>query len=60
VRCNAVMPSMIDTPANRASMPPDRHSSLTPPGDIAKVIRFLCTDDSRPTTGAAVPVYGGP
>ena len=60
VRCNAVMPSMIDTPANRASMPPERHSSLTPPGDIAKVIRVLCTDDSQPTSGAAIPVYGGP
>jgi NAD(P)-dependent dehydrogenase (short-subunit alcohol dehydrogenase family) len=60
VRCNAVMPSMIDTPANRAAMPPERHGDLTPPEDIAAVIRFLCSDESRPTTGAAIPVYGGP
>jgi NAD(P)-dependent dehydrogenase (short-subunit alcohol dehydrogenase family) len=60
VRCNAVMPSMIDTPANRAAMPADEHDKLTPPGEIAAVIRFLCSDESAPTTGAAIPVYGGP
>jgi NAD(P)-dependent dehydrogenase (short-subunit alcohol dehydrogenase family) len=60
VRCNAVLPSMIDTPANRAAMPPEEHGKLTPPGDIAAVIRFLCRDESGPTTGAAIPVYGGP
>jgi NAD(P)-dependent dehydrogenase (short-subunit alcohol dehydrogenase family) len=60
VRCNAVLPSMIDTPANRASMPADQHAKLTPPGEIAAVIRFLCSEESAPTTGAAIPVYGGP
>jgi NAD(P)-dependent dehydrogenase (short-subunit alcohol dehydrogenase family) len=60
VRCNAVMPSMIDTPANRAAMPADQHDKLTPPGEIAAVIRFLCSDESAPTTGAAIPVYGSP
>jgi NAD(P)-dependent dehydrogenase (short-subunit alcohol dehydrogenase family) len=60
VRCNAVLPSMIDTPANRAAMPPEQHSKLTPPEQIAAVIRFLCSDESAPTTGAAIPVYGGP
>lgn len=60
VRCNAVMPSMIDTPANRAAMPADQHDKLTPPGEIAAVIRFLCSEESAPTTGAAIPVYGGP
>jgi NAD(P)-dependent dehydrogenase (short-subunit alcohol dehydrogenase family) len=60
VRCNAVVPSMIDTPANRAAMPPEQHAKLTPPGEIAAVIRFLCSDESAPTTGAAIPVYSGP
>jgi NAD(P)-dependent dehydrogenase (short-subunit alcohol dehydrogenase family) len=60
IRCNAVLPSMIDTPANRESMPPDQHGKLTPPGEIATVIRFLCGGESAPTTGAAIPVYGGP
>jgi NAD(P)-dependent dehydrogenase (short-subunit alcohol dehydrogenase family) len=60
VRCNAVLPQMIDTPANRAAMPPEQHGALTPPGEIGGVIRFLCSDESAPTTGAAIPVYGGP
>jgi NAD(P)-dependent dehydrogenase (short-subunit alcohol dehydrogenase family) len=60
VRCNAVLPSMIDTPANRAAMPPEQHAKLTPPEQIASVIRFLCGDESVATTGAAIPVYGGP
>ena len=60
VRCNAVLPQMIDTPANRAEMPPEQHDKLTPPAEIAAVIRFLCSDESAPTSGAAIPVYGGP
>jgi len=60
VRCNAVLPQMIDTPANRAALPPEQHGALTPPAEIAAVIRFLCSAESGPTTGAAIPVYGGP
>jgi NAD(P)-dependent dehydrogenase (short-subunit alcohol dehydrogenase family) len=60
VRCNAVLPQQIDTPANRAAMPPEEHHKLTPPAEIAAVIRFLCSDESSPTNGAAIPVYGGP
>ena len=60
IRCNAVLPQMIDTPANRAAMPPEGHAALTPPAEIAAVIRFLCSPDSAPTTGAAIPVYGRP
>ncbi len=58
VRANAVVPSVIDTPANRADMPDADSSKWVPPEQIARVIRFLCSDDSEPTSGAAVPVYG--
>jgi NAD(P)-dependent dehydrogenase (short-subunit alcohol dehydrogenase family) len=58
VRCNAILPSMIDTPANRASMPPEEHAKLVPPEQIARVILHLCSEDSAPTSGAAIPVYG--
>ena len=58
VRCNAVLPSVIDTPANRRSQPDADHSRWVQPAEIAGVIRFLCSDESAPVSGAAVPVYG--
>jgi NAD(P)-dependent dehydrogenase (short-subunit alcohol dehydrogenase family) len=58
IRCNAILPSVIDTPANRAAMPNADHSKWVPPAEIAKVVRFLISEDSAPTSGAAVPVYG--
>ena len=58
VRCNAIMPSVIDTPANRASQPDADHSRWVAPADIAQVVRFLCSEESAPVSGAAVPVYG--
>jgi NAD(P)-dependent dehydrogenase (short-subunit alcohol dehydrogenase family) len=58
VRCNAVLPSVIDTPANRAAQPDADYSRWVPPQQVAGVIRFLCGEDSAPTSGAAVPVYG--
>jgi NAD(P)-dependent dehydrogenase (short-subunit alcohol dehydrogenase family) len=58
VRANAVLPSVIDTPANREQMPDADHSKWVPPVQIARVIRFLCGPDSAPTSGAAIPVYG--
>ena len=58
IRCNAILPSVIDTPANRESMPDADHAKWVPPEQIAKVVRFLVSDDSAPTSGAAVPVYG--
>ena len=58
VRCNAVVPSVIDTPANRAAMPNADHDRWVGPTEIAGVIAFLLSDDSSPTSGAVVPVYG--
>ena len=56
IRCNAIVPSVIETPANREAMGPD--AAMVPPAEIARVIAFLLSDDSAPTSGAAVPVYG--
>lgn len=58
VRCNTVLPSTIDTPANRAARPDADHSRWVSPSDLAAVILFLAGDGSGPTSGAAVPVYG--
>jgi NAD(P)-dependent dehydrogenase (short-subunit alcohol dehydrogenase family) len=58
VRANAVLPNVIDTPGNRASQPDADHSSWVKPEAIARVIRFLCSDDAEPTSGAQIPVYG--
>jgi NAD(P)-dependent dehydrogenase (short-subunit alcohol dehydrogenase family) len=58
VRANAVLPSVIDTPANRSAQPDADYSKWVTPEEIAKVIRFLVSPESAPTSGAAIPVYG--
>jgi NAD(P)-dependent dehydrogenase (short-subunit alcohol dehydrogenase family) len=58
VRCNAILPSVIDTPANREAQPDADHSKWVKPEEIARVVRFLVSDGSAVTSGAAVPVYG--
>lgn len=58
VRCNAILPSVIDTPANRLGMPKADRSRWVPPAQIAGVIAHLLSEDSAPISGAAIPVYG--
>ncbi len=58
VRCNAIVPSVIDTPGNRAAMPGAQHDKWVKPEEIAGVVSHLLSDDSKPTSGAAIPVYG--
>lgn len=58
VRANAILPSVIDTPANREASPDADFSKWVTPAQIARVIRFLCSEDSAPVSGAAIPVYG--
>jgi NAD(P)-dependent dehydrogenase (short-subunit alcohol dehydrogenase family) len=55
---NAVVPSIIDTPANRAAMPDADHGKWPSPADIAATIVFLASPANRVTSGAIVPVYG--
>jgi NAD(P)-dependent dehydrogenase (short-subunit alcohol dehydrogenase family) len=58
VRCNAILPSVIDTPGNRASMPNADFDRWVKPAEIAGVIAHLLSEDSAPISGAAIPVYG--
>jgi NAD(P)-dependent dehydrogenase (short-subunit alcohol dehydrogenase family) len=58
VRCNVILPSVIDTPANRAAMPNADHDRWVKPAEIAAVIAHLLSPASAPISGAAIPVYG--
>ena len=58
MRANSILPSIIDTEANRQAMPKADFSKWPKPEDIARVILFLCGDDAALISGAAVPVYG--
>jgi NAD(P)-dependent dehydrogenase (short-subunit alcohol dehydrogenase family) len=58
IQANCILPSLIDTPANRAAMPDADHSLWVPPARIARVLRFLASPDADIISGAAVPVYG--
>lgn len=56
---NAVVPDIIDTPANRAAMPDADHDKWLPPRAVGKVVAWLAGADSWPVTGAAIPVTAG-
>jgi len=56
VRANSILPSIIDTEANRKAMPDADHAKWPKPEEIARVILFLCSDDAKLVHGAAIPV----
>jgi NAD(P)-dependent dehydrogenase (short-subunit alcohol dehydrogenase family) len=58
INVNCVLPSIIDTPENRASMPDADHTRWVAPDALAKVIAFLASDDAAAIHGAAIPVVG--
>jgi NAD(P)-dependent dehydrogenase (short-subunit alcohol dehydrogenase family) len=58
INVNCIMPSTIDTEANRRAMPTADHSKWVKPQDLANVVLFLCSDEANVITGAAIPTYG--
>jgi NAD(P)-dependent dehydrogenase (short-subunit alcohol dehydrogenase family) len=58
VRINAILPSTMDTAANRAAMPDADPKKWVALSSAAAVIAFLFSDDARDVSGAALPVYG--
>ena len=58
VRVNCILPSIIDTPANRAALPRAQHDRWPKPAELAAVLAFLVSDDAALISGAAIPVYG--
>lgn len=58
VRVNSILPSIIDTKANRSAMPDADFSKWPKPEEIARVVLFLCSEDATVIHGASVPVYG--
>jgi NAD(P)-dependent dehydrogenase (short-subunit alcohol dehydrogenase family) len=58
VRANSILPSIIDTAANRKAMPKSDFAKWPKPEEIAQVVLFLCSDAAKLIQGASVPVYG--
>jgi len=58
VTANVILPSVIDTPANRASMPKADPRKWVPPERIAATMQFLCSDAAASINGARIPIYG--
>lgn len=58
ITVNAILPSIVDTPANRASMPNADFSTWPKAEEIARILLFLASDDAKLISGASIPVYG--
>tara|TARA_B100000029_G_scaffold403862_1_gene403745 strand:- start:181 stop:891 length:711 start_codon:yes stop_codon:yes gene_type:complete len=57
ITVNTVLPSIVDTPANRLAMPQSDFSKWVSTTDLANVMLFLASDDARAISGASIPVY---
>jgi NAD(P)-dependent dehydrogenase (short-subunit alcohol dehydrogenase family) len=58
INVNCVLPTIIDTPENRAAMPKADPTRWVAPDDLANVVVFLASDEARAIHGAALPVTG--
>ena len=58
ITVNAVLPSIIDTPANRKDMPQADFATWVTPEALAKVIQFLASPEAQALTGSLIPVVG--
>ncbi|HWZ33750.1 MAG TPA: SDR family NAD(P)-dependent oxidoreductase [Bryobacteraceae bacterium] len=58
ITANAVLPSVIDTPANRKAMPQSDFSRWVAPESIAKLLVWLASEESSDVSGAVIPIYG--
>jgi NAD(P)-dependent dehydrogenase (short-subunit alcohol dehydrogenase family) len=58
VTANAILPSVIDTPANRAGMPKADHSAWVQPAEIAGLLSYLASRGAQAVSGALIPIYG--
>ncbi len=59
ITANIVLPSTIDTPANRKAMPEANFSRWVPPSEIAALLVHLASDQAAAITGAVIPIFGG-
>ena len=58
ITANSVLPSTIDTPANRSTMPDSDYSKWVRPDEIAELVCYLLSDSASGTSGAKIPIYG--
>jgi NAD(P)-dependent dehydrogenase (short-subunit alcohol dehydrogenase family) len=59
ITANVILPSVIDTPQNRAADPGANPAAWVTPGAIASLVRWLISEEARDVNGAALPMYGG-
>jgi NAD(P)-dependent dehydrogenase (short-subunit alcohol dehydrogenase family) len=58
INVNCIMPTIIDTPANRKAMPQADFNKWVKPEDLTNVVLFLSSDEAKTITGAAIPTFG--